>query len=477
MDTATSIPRTPHLKAGTLACGVKYYVLGNAEKPTDSVELRLIVKVGSLMEEQGEQGLAHFIEHLGFKGTENFAKYEIVRFLQSLGISYGADLNASTHLLETTFQLSTDVNDGLTNFQHAVSILKEWAFHMRIDEHDVTEEKSVINAEYVAKQGLSERLLKKYWTAVFDDPSNPDCRLAKRMPIGIPEVFMNTNAKQIREFYEKWYTTDNMAVVVVGDFQGDEERVSGVVSVLVDVFKSVPLRSRGNSLTCGASTTTDVAAAATTAAATAAAVAATIGTTTTATTTTTAAAVPKPYLQLPTHHSRDTYVALSDKELSVAQISFEFFSPCPASSTTGYLREDIIRRLICSVYDRRLHSIASGQCPFYAGSPPFISAGISIRQIVRGLQCFGLTATLDSEGSEDSDTEVMKARRAMGSLLTEMKRFSMHGATEDEFSAAKNKWEMLFSDQRDHTMPDAKAITADLVNHILCNENTIFQVK
>ena len=431
-----SITPTDHLRKGELPCGIQYFVLGNTSKPKNAVELRLIVKVGSLMEEDEEQGLAHFIEHLGFKGTENYPKYELVRFLQSLGVAYGADLNASTHLLETTYQLSIDLESGFDALIRGISVLKEWAFHMRFDEHDITEEKSVIYAEYVSKQGLSARLLEKYWEAVFSDPSDPTSRLARRMPIGIPEVFMNTNASEIRNFYEKWYTPDNMALVVVGDFLNRDGYVESVIEALTDSFKSCPPKCTTSPIKQSLN-----------------------------------------YLKLPDHHKRDTFIALTDKELTVTQVTFEFFFPCPSANTVEYLRQDIIRRIICSVYDRRLHSIASGECPLYAeASPPFISAGISIRQVVRGLLCFGISATIGSDTNcSDGKVTINGVRRSISSLLLEMKRFADYGVTSDEFITAKNKWEMLFCDQRDHTKPDTKSRTSDLVQYVLSEENGIFQ--
>ncbi|CAM9154284.1 unnamed protein product, partial [Ectocarpus fasciculatus] len=400
-----SIPPTDRLRKGKLDCGLQYYVLGrDVARPKHAVELRLIVKVGSLMESQEEQGLAHFIEHLGFKGTENFAKYELVRFLQSLGVQYGADLNASTHLLETTFQLSTEIDSeaDMEKFQHAVSVLKEWAFHMRIDEHDVTEEKSVIHAEYVSKQGLGERLLAKYWSAVFNDPSQADCRLAKRMPIGIPEVFMNTNAKQIREFYEKWYVPEHMALVVVGDFS----RVGGDAASIIDVLERV-----FHPIACRPAHMDPVA---------------------------TGSVSAKCPLVLPRHHCEDTVLVLCDKELSASQLSCEFFLPCPSEASHDYLRQDIVRRLICSIYDRRLHAISSGGCSLYGAETPFISAGISIRQIVRGLLCFGVSATIASDEAEGAQEETEKIQTALTALLREMKRFSLHGASQEELEAAKS---------------------------------------
>lgn len=431
------IKPTTHLVSDTLPCGIRYYILPH-DKPKDAVELRLLVRVGSIMEDEDERGLAHFLEHMGFKGTENYAQYELVKQLQTLGISYGPDLNASTNQLETSYQLSTTLTEDLSKLRTALTVLREWAFYMRISELDVTEEKSVINAEYQSKQGVSQRLLHKYWASIFDsgvdDVGN---RIARRMPIGIPEVFLNTSASKIKHFYEKWYHPDNMAILVVGDFA---PRIDTIRSLVHDIFACVTPRDGpvfDQSLR---------------------------------------------HLKLPTHHCSDSAIALHDKELTLSQLSFEFFLPCPSEPTYGFLKADIVRRLICSVVDRRLHMIWTGNCPFYgAGSdsssnnstPPFIAAGISMRQIVRGLMCIGLTVTVPP--GADASASIAAIDTAIRALLLEMKRFEVHGITDAELHTAKHKWEMYFAEQRDHSTVDSRTIVSDLSNHVLCDHKTIFE--
>jgi zinc protease len=141
------------------------------------------------------KGFAHFIEHLGFKGTKTYPGYELVNRLAYLGVVYGADLNASTHLLETSYRLSLQSDADFSKLRLGVSILKEWAFHMNISESDISEERNVILSEYVSKQGLSQRLLATYWKAIFEDRGSVvSCRLANRMPIGKPDIFMSARS-------------------------------------------------------------------------------------------------------------------------------------------------------------------------------------------------------------------------------------------------------------------------------------------
>jgi len=224
-----------------------------AARPSGTAELELIVNVGSMNEEDSEQGYAHFIEHLGFKSTKNFPNYEIVKELENIGCQYGPDVNASTHLLETKFRLSlalalsdTSSNsnsnstaspalDRLANLKKGVFILGEWAFGMQISERDVDEERQVILAEYRAKHGLSRRMLSNYWPQVFTEKS----RISHRMPIGIPDIFMNVKHTELKAFYRKYYTPGNMSVLVTGDF-GDriEEIEQHLCKTLDDAYAS-----------------------------------------------------------------------------------------------------------------------------------------------------------------------------------------------------------------------------------------------
>ena len=171
-------------------------------------------------------GLAHFVEHLGFKSTKSFASYELIKALESLGLAYGPDLNASTHLHETKYRLTNlSIDDEWKQLQLGLQILYEWAFQMNISETDVEEEKQVILAEYRAKMGLSQRLLDSYWPQIFGETS----KISQRFPIGLPEIFMNVKFTELRKFYEKWYIPNNIAIIVTGDFESHIDLVESFI--------------------------------------------------------------------------------------------------------------------------------------------------------------------------------------------------------------------------------------------------------
>jgi predicted Zn-dependent peptidase len=431
--------------------GLKYYLLPNT-RPKDHLELRLLVHVGSLMEDEDEQGIAHFIEHLGFKGTKSYAGYELVKALQSLGITYGADLNASTHLLETVYRLSLQIDDNLSQIQLGLHILKEWAFDMNISPSDVHEERNVISSEYLSKQGLSQRLLKKYWSKLFGGSVETTSLLANRMPIGIPEVFMNISNTKIREFYERWYRPENMAILIVGDIAGKENDIE---AMLLKCFSESSPQIGDSSVAAPPPLYSNI------------------------------LQLKSTYLQLP-YHQEDIVICMQDQELTVPQMSFEFFSETQNSNSTSFIRDNIKHRLLTSLLDRRYAELIQKEkltndslAALGSQSIPFQSLGMSIRELVRGLTCVGVTASLHCEesvveGKEQSASLHPAFETAIRLLLLEFRRFRTYGIYSTELADAKQKWAYLFKDQRDHHTTTSSALASDLTTHIFTGGQTVF---
>lgn len=468
------IPLSKHLTAGTLpSSGVKYYICEN-DNPNDSIVLTLIVHVGSLMEEDDEQGLAHFIEHLGFKSTKSFAHYELVKFLESLGISYGPDLNASTHLLETVFRLNIKYDEDCSQLAMGINVLGEWAYHMTISETDITEERQVIAAEYMAKQGVGNRLLQQYWKAIFDtSTSQPTaCKasslLSKRFPIGIPEIFMHCDNNHIRRFYEKWYRPENMSVLVCGAVHARQQEIFNLLEKSFADSPSYhlsPLPVSKNIVDNGDSRTT-----------------------------TRCQELQESFLVLPKlHTTEDVVVAMVDTELSCTQICFEFFSPVQKSRTINFIRQDILRRLMSSILDKRFNELHKNrgtipsdciQMPVNSQNitSPFLSVQISIREFVRGLVCIGVSATLKDIIADDDETNPVNESRSAAttmevgiqSLLLEMKRLRILGVNLIELQNAKSKWMTFFTHQHQKHFIDNSYMVTELQNYVLNGENVPF---
>ncbi|MEM1041695.1 MAG: insulinase family protein [Bacteroidota bacterium] len=201
----------PAVRTGTLANGLTYFVRRNAE-PQNRAELRLVVNAGSVLEEEDQRGLAHFVEHMAFNGTERFQRQELVDYLEGIGMRFGPDLNAYTSFDETVYllQVSTD-SAGLlaTGFD----VLKEWASAITFEGEEIDKERGVVLEEWRLGQGAQSRVRDKQFPILFGGS-----RYAERLPIGTPEVIENAPYERLRTFYETWYRPDLMAVVAVGDF-------------------------------------------------------------------------------------------------------------------------------------------------------------------------------------------------------------------------------------------------------------------
>jgi zinc protease len=209
-DLNSPLPFDTTVTTGTLSNGLKYYIKPNP-KPEKKVELRLAINAGSILENNDQQGLAHFMEHMNFNGTEHYPKNELVDFLQSIGVQFGADLNAYTSFDETVYILPipTDKPDNLSN---GFEVLSDWAHNALITDKDVNEERKVVLEESRGGKGAQDRMMKVYLPKLM-----AGSHYAERLPIGKDEILKNCDPEAIRSFYRDWYRPDLMAVAVVGD--------------------------------------------------------------------------------------------------------------------------------------------------------------------------------------------------------------------------------------------------------------------
>jgi len=209
------IPLDPQVRMGKLSNGLTYYIRNNG-KPEDKVVLRLVVNAGSILEDDDQQGLAHFMEHMNFNGTKNFKKNELVDYLQSIGVKFGADLNAYTGFDETVYILPIPSDDD-EKLDKGFQILEDWAFNSLLNDEEIDKERGVVLEEYRLGLGASKRMLAKYLPKVMHNS-----KYAKRLPIGKKDILENFDHKIIRRFKKDWYRPDLMAVVAVGDVDVDK---------------------------------------------------------------------------------------------------------------------------------------------------------------------------------------------------------------------------------------------------------------
>jgi len=214
------IPMDDNLRYGVLPNGMTYYVRKNS-KPENFAELRLAVNAGSILEDDSQQGLAHFVEHMAFNGTKNFPKQKLIDFLEGEGVKFGAHLNAYTSFDETVYMLRVPTNKAEA-FDKGLLIMEDWASNVTMETVEIEKERGVVIEEWRTRLGAGERMRQKYFPIMFKGS-----HYANRLPIGKREILEEFQPNVLRKFYSDWYRPDLMAIIAVGDF--DPEAVEAKI--------------------------------------------------------------------------------------------------------------------------------------------------------------------------------------------------------------------------------------------------------
>jgi zinc protease len=226
------MPVDPQITMGKFGNGMRYYIRAN-KKPEKRAELRLVVKAGSILEDDDQQGMAHLVEHMAFNGTQHFPKHDLIEFIESLGMRFGADLNAYTSFDETVYILTVPTDKPET-LDRALLILEDWAHNVSFDQKEIDQERGVVMEEWRLGRGAGSRMRDKEFPIMFKGS-----RYADRLPIGKPEIIQNGKAERLKKFYSDWYRPDLMAVVAVGDF--DKAAIEKMVTAH---FASIPAATK-----------------------------------------------------------------------------------------------------------------------------------------------------------------------------------------------------------------------------------------
>jgi len=224
----SEFPIDSKITVGKLDNGLKYYIRVN-KRPENRAELRLVVNVGSVLEEDNEQGLAHFAEHMAFNGTKNFQKQELVDYLESIGMRFGPELNAYTSFDETVYMLQVP-SDSIPLMETAIKILEEWAHNVSYDFEEVEKERGVIIEEWRLGRGAAARMRDQQFPIIFYNS-----RYAERLPIGKKDILESFEPQTLYDFYKKWYRPELMAVIAIGDF--DKNYIEGLIQ---KQFSNIP---------------------------------------------------------------------------------------------------------------------------------------------------------------------------------------------------------------------------------------------
>ena len=225
----------PAIKVGRLDNGLTYFILENG-RPEQRAELRLVVNAGSILEDDDQRGLAHFVEHMAFNGTRNFAKQELVEFLELIGMRFGPDINAYTSFDETVYMLTIPTDDAEI-VDKAFLILEDWAHGVSFEGDEIDKERGVVLEERRLGRGANMRMLDKQFPIILKDSL-----YAERLPIGQEEILKEAPYERLKSFYRDWYRPDLMAVIAVGDFEAEaiEKKIREQFSGLTNPKKTRP---------------------------------------------------------------------------------------------------------------------------------------------------------------------------------------------------------------------------------------------
>jgi len=210
----TLLPLDPAVRTGKLANGFTYYIRHN-EEPKNRVLMYLVNNVGSVLEDEDQRGLAHFMEHMNFNGTKHFPHNELVDYLQKAGVRFGADINAYTSFDETVYQLPIPSNNPEI-LKGGMEIMRDWADEALLDPTEIDKERGVVLEEKRLGKGAGERMRRVYWPVLLENS-----RYAVRVPIGLDTVLDNFKRPTIARFYHDWYRPDLQALIIVGDVNAD----------------------------------------------------------------------------------------------------------------------------------------------------------------------------------------------------------------------------------------------------------------
>ena len=310
-DLQAPVPPDPDIKIGRLDNGITYYIKYN-QKPEKRVELRLAVNAGSICETDGQQGLAHFVEHMCFNGTKNFPSNKIVDMLEEMGMKFGAEINAGTSFDQTIYMLKVPTDKAET-INAGFQVLEDWAHQVSLDDTEIDNERGVIVEEWRLGLGADDRMQQKYIPVLLKGS-----RYAERLPIGKIDVIKSFPYDTLRSFYNTWYRPDLMAVVVVGDIDTKlaEEKIR-------EHFGRIPKKEN-----------------------------------------------PKPRIEFPVPENTDPLISVvTDKEASGFDAQIMFKQPKAHSVTYNDYRNSQMRALYANMFNTRLQEIAQKpDAPFmYAG--------------------------------------------------------------------------------------------------------------
>ena len=373
------LPFDPAVRTGKLPNGFTYFIRHN-EEPKNRVVMYLANKVGSVLEDDNQQGLAHFMEHMNFNGTTHFPHNELVNYLQKVGVRFGADINAYTSFDETVYQLPLP-SDKPEIVENGLLIMHDWAHGATLDSTEIDKERGVVLEEKRLGMGAQERMSRLYYPMLFNNS-----RYSSRLPIGIDEVLNNFKPATIKQYYEDWYRPDLQGLIVVGDINVDqiEKEIKVKFADLKNPAKEKPRTKYTISLT-----------------------------------------------------GKNQFLAVTNKEMLYTQAQIFIKHQGGPINTEARFKEAITEQFFNRIVRERLVELSQ------VGTPPFLGGTISIGSFLAGLNNFTASVTAKpgelESGFKSIWREVQRVKR-YGITETELKRAkTTYLRTLDAQLAEKNK--------------------------------------
>ena len=306
-DSSQPLPIDPQVSIGTLANGMSYYIRHN-EEPANRAQFRLAVKAGSVLEDEDQQGLAHFLEHMAFENTENFPHGQIDEFLQSIGLEFGGDLNAYTSFDQTVYSLPVPT-DNAQNVETVFQIMEDWAHGIAFDPEEIDQERSIVLEELRFRGDAFSRIFDQLLALLL--AGSP---YAERFPSGQKAVIDTFRQESLERFYRDWYHPELMALIAVGDFDP-----AAIESLLQHHFSGIPRAAGGREL---------------------------------------------PSFPVP-DHAETIFSVISDPELPFPLVQVGYTRNTPAKGTVGAYRRDLAETLVLDMLQARLDEAANtAEAPF-----------------------------------------------------------------------------------------------------------------
>ena len=334
------VPTDPSVRKGKLPNGLTYYIRKNSI-PEKKAQLRLVVNVGSVMEDPDQQGLAHFMEHMNFNGSKHFPKNELVNYLQTIGVEFGADLNAYTGFDETVYILPIPTDDS-KKIEQGFTVLEDWAGNALLDPDEINKERGVVLEESRLGKGASERMGKFYFPKLFNGS-----KYSYRLPIGKDSILKTFKPASLQRFYKSWYRPNLEAVIVVGDI--DPKLVEQKIIAHFSGFKNPsPAQSRPG------------------------------------------------IIPIPTRKTSEAMV-LTDKEQTNTVLEvYNFIQKQPASNTWADYRKNLVEGLFSMIVNERLNELTQ------QADPPFVVGGAGFGNFIRGYRSFNSFALIGERPVKDA---------------------------------------------------------------------------